>query len=214
MGQNVTYDGDPIGEPTILAQEANPGFGAYNITFQSPIESAPGGMVFYVEAVNLPNGSTFSNPGYNTIRLILDSNSPLVISATQMDMEEVHAANAGSGQPISIKIQDSVDPPVQITLNYWVGCRASQNIGCTDYNFDGLPQADEYEITTFSSPKQFTGGLNIFEGTIDDSMLRHGNKVSFFVSGQDAQNNAIAMGGGPVCLANPLEMCVVSNQVK
>ena len=25
------------------------------------------------------------------------------------------------------------------------------------------------------------------------------NKVSFFVSGQDAQNNAIAMGGGPVC---------------
>ena len=105
LGQNVTYDGDPIGEPTILAQEANPGFGAYNITFQSPIESAPGGMVFYVEAVNLPNGSTFSNPGYNTIRLILDGNSPLVISATPMDMEEVHAANAGSGQPISIKIQ-------------------------------------------------------------------------------------------------------------
>ena len=199
LGQNVTYDGDPIGEPTILAQEANPGFGAYNITFQSPIESAPGGMVFYVEAVNLPNGSTFSNPGYNTIRLILDGNSPLVISATPMDMEEVHAANAGSGQPISIKIQDSVDPPVQITLNYWVGCRASQNIGCTDYNFDGLPQADEYEITTFSSPETIPGGLNIFEGTIDDSMLRHGNKVSFFVSGQDAQNNAIAMGGGPVC---------------
>ena len=30
-------------------------------------------------------------------------------------------------------------------------------------------------------------------------MLLHGQKVSFFVSGKDAQNNEIAMGGGPVC---------------
>ena len=91
LGQNVTYDGDPIREPVILAQEANPGFGAYNITFIS-IESEPGGMVFYVEAVNLPNGSTFSNPGYNSIKFILDGNSPLVIDATPMDMQEKHAS--------------------------------------------------------------------------------------------------------------------------
>ena len=82
-----------------LAQEANPGFGAYNITFQSPIESEPGGMVFYVEAVNLPNGSTFSNPGYNSIKFILDGNSPLVVDATPMDMQEKHASSPGSGQP-------------------------------------------------------------------------------------------------------------------
>ena len=30
-------------------------------------------------------------------------------------------------------------------------------------------------------------------------MLSHGQKVSFFVSGSDGQNNQIAMGGGPVC---------------
>ncbi|MBI20576.1 MAG: hypothetical protein CMB73_08420 [Euryarchaeota archaeon] len=201
LGQNVTFDGDPIREPVILAQEANPGFGAYNITFQSPIESEPGGMVFYVEAVNLPNGSTFSNPGYNSIKFILDGNSPLVIDATPMDMQEKHASSPGSGQPVSIKIQDSVEPPNQITMNYWIGCKASENMGCHDYNFDGLPQADEYEILTFSSPEILPGGLNIFEGVIDDSMLRHGKKVSFFVTGQDSKGNEIAMGGSPVCPA-------------
>ena len=76
LGQNVTYDGDPIGQPIVLAEESNPNFGSYNLTFMSPIESSPGGMVFSVEAVNLPNGSTFTNPGYNTIRLVLDGNSP------------------------------------------------------------------------------------------------------------------------------------------
>ena len=47
IGQNVTYDGDPIGEPMILSQESNPNFGAYNITFTSPIESSPGGCLLY-----------------------------------------------------------------------------------------------------------------------------------------------------------------------
>ena len=28
LGQNVTYDGDPIGEPTVLHTEGNPAFGA------------------------------------------------------------------------------------------------------------------------------------------------------------------------------------------
>ena len=76
IGQNVTYDGDPMGEPVVLYEEVNPAFGAYNMTFTSPIESQPGGMIFYVQAVNLENGSTFTNPNYNTIRLILDGNSP------------------------------------------------------------------------------------------------------------------------------------------
>ncbi|MGB0726287.1 MAG: hypothetical protein ACPGQO_05825, partial [Candidatus Poseidoniaceae archaeon] len=79
LGQNVTYDGDPIGEPVVLATTSNPSFGEYNITFQSPLESAPGGMVFHVEAVDMANGSVFTNPGYNTIRLTLDGNSPLVL---------------------------------------------------------------------------------------------------------------------------------------
>ena len=85
VGQNVTYDGDPMGEPTVLYEEVNPAFGAYNMTFTSPVESQPGGMVFYVQAVNLENGSTYTNPNYNTIRLILDGNSPLVLSASPLD---------------------------------------------------------------------------------------------------------------------------------
>ena len=196
LGQNVTYDGDPIGEPVVLASTSNPSFGEYNITFQSPVESAPGGMVFHVEAVDMANGSIFSNPGYNTIRLTLDGNSPLVLSSDPMDGVELHAATA---QPISLVIQDSVDPPNQISLHYWLGCKASQAIGCTDYNFDGLPQVEEYELKTVASPEVRSGGLNIFETSIDDSMLMHGQRVSFYISGKDAQDNVVAMGGGPVC---------------
>ena len=199
IGQNVTYDGDPMGEPVTLYEEINPAFGAYNMTFTSPIESQPGGMIFYVQAVNLENGSTYTNPDYNSIRLILDGNSPLVLSATPMDDEERHAGASGVGQAVSIVVQDSVDPPRQLNLHYWVGCKASEAIGCTDYNFDGLPNEDEYELVTLSSPETRAGGLNIFEGLIDDSMLLHKQRVSFYVSGQDEQDNEIAMGKGPVC---------------
>jgi len=199
LGQNVTHDGVPIGEPILLVEEANPAYGDYNITIQSPLESSPGGMVFYMQAVNMTNGSTFVNPDYNSIRLVLDGNSPLLLSVNPVDGIERHASPPGSGQPVDIFIQDSVDPPTQITLNYWIGCRANEALGCTDYNFDGLPNADEYELMTLSSPETRTGGLNIFQGSIDDSMLRHGQYVSFFVTGEDAQHNAVAMGGGPVC---------------
>ncbi|MGB0612501.1 MAG: hypothetical protein ACPGMW_07735, partial [Poseidonia sp.] len=199
IGQNVTYDGDPMGEPIVLYQEVNPAFGEYNMTFTSPIESSQGGMIFYVQAVDLKNGSTYTNPNYNSMRLILDGNSPLVLSATPSDGEERHAGATGVGQAVSIVVQDSVDPPKQISLHYWVGCRASEAIGCNDYNFDGLPNEDEYELMTLSSPETRTGGLNIFEGLIDDSMLLHKQRVSFYVSGEDEQNNQIAMGQGPVC---------------
>ena len=74
----------------ILVEESNPNFGSYNLTFTSPIESAPGGMIFYVEAVDLPNGSTFTNPTYNNIRLVLDGNSPLVLGVTPFDGQERH----------------------------------------------------------------------------------------------------------------------------
>ena len=200
LGQNVTYDGDPIGEPIELTREQNPAFGAFNITITSPMESAPGGMVFYVEAIELKNGSTFTNPGYNTIRLVLDGNSPLVLTSTPADGSERHAGPpAPGGQALSVVVQDSVDPPSQLTLNYWIGCKASEAIGCSDYNFDGLPNANEYEMKVLNSPDTQTGGLNIFDGLIDDSMLQHGQLVSYFITGKDAQDNAIAMGGGPVC---------------
>ena len=200
LGQNVTYDGDPIGEPIELTREQNPAFGAFNITITSPMESAPGGMVFYVEAIELKNGSTFTNPGYNTIRLVLDGNSPLVLGSTPADGSERHAGPpAPGGQALSVVVQDSVDPPSQLTLNYWIGCKVSEAIGCSDYNFDGLPNANEYELKVLNSPETQTGGLNIFDGLIDDSMLQHGQLVSYFITGKDAQDNAIAMGGGPVC---------------
>ncbi len=200
IGQNVSNSGQPVGDEVILIEEQNPGFGNYNLTFQTPMESTPGGMVFYVQAVNLANGSEFVNPGYNNIRLILDGNSPLVISTTPSNGEELHASlPAPAGQPISLTIQDSVDPPTLVTLHYWLGCRSTTNSACNDYNFDNLPNQDEYQTKILSSPEIKAGGLNIFEGLIDDSMLSHGQKVSFFVSGSDGQNNQIAMGGGPVC---------------
>ena len=62
-----------------------------------------------------------------------------------------------------------------------------------------MPNEDEYELKTLSSPETRAGGLNIFEGLIDDSMLLHKQRVSFYVSGQDEQDNEIAMGRGPVC---------------
>ena len=204
LGQNVTYDGDPIGQPILLAQESNPNFGVYNISFTSPIESSPGGMVFYVEAVNLPNGSIFTNPGYNSIRLVLDGNSPLVLGVTPFNGQERHVGPPSpGGQAVSINIQDSVDPPTQVTLHYWVGCKSTVAIGCHDFNFDGLPQEDEYEQKTLSSPETKAGGLNIFNGLIDDSMLLHGQVVSLYVSGKDGQDNQVAMGGGPVCPPTP-----------
>ena len=204
LGQNVTYDGDPIGQPIVLAEESNPNFGSYNLTFMSPIESSPGGMVFSVEAVNLPNGSTFTNPGYNTIRLVLDGNSPLVLGVTPFDGQERHVGPpAPGGQAVTVNIQDSVDPPTQISLHYWVGCKSTVAIGCHDFNFDGLPQEDEYTEKILSSPETIAGGLNIFNGLVDDSMLEHGQVVSMYVSGKDGQQNQVAMGGGPVCPPTP-----------
>ena len=97
LGQNVTYDGDPIGEPVVLHTESNPGFGQYNLTFTSPIESTPGGMILYVEAVNLRNGSSYVNPDYNTIKLIFDGNAPLVISAVPLTQSEMHKGPPSPG---------------------------------------------------------------------------------------------------------------------
>ena len=200
VGQNVSNSGQPVGDEVIFYEEQNPGFGIYNLTFQAPMESTPGGMVFYVQAVGLVNGSEYVNQNYNNIRLILDGNSPLVISASPLNGQHLHASlPAPSGQPISITIQDSVDPPTLLTLHYWLGCRTVIDTRCNDFNFDNLPNSDEYQTKTLSSPEIKSGGLNIFQGLIDDSVLTHGQKVSFYVTGEDGQNNQIAMGGGPVC---------------
>ena len=96
-------------------------------------------------------------------------------------------------------MQDSVDPPATLTLRYWLGCFTTQSLSCTDFNFDGLPNADEYQSMTLSSPEIQSGGLNIFEGLIDDSMLIHEQVVSYFVTGSDSKNNIFVMGGTSVC---------------
>ena len=208
IGQNVTYDGDPIGEPSILHSEGNPAFGQYNLTFTSPIESSAGGMVLYVEAINLANGSTYVNPGYNTIKLIFDGNAPLVLFASpEMSIEMQKGPPSPGGQAIEIVVQDSVDPPQTIDLHYWVGCEAGEHEKCDDSNFNGLPEPIEYRSKTLTTPEIISGGLNIFNGLIDDSMLVHGDKVAFYVTGQDGQGNVIAMGGSPVCEMEPDEFC-------
>ena len=208
LGQNVTYDGDPIGEPTVLHVEPNPAFGQYNMTFTSPIESTPGGMVLYVEAVNLPNGSNYVNPGYNTIKLIFDGNAPLVLFASPlMGSEMQKGPPSPGGQAIEIVIQDSVDPPQTVDLHYWVGCEAGEHEKCDDSNFNGLPEPIEYRSKTLTTPEIRAGGLNVFNGLIDDSMLVHRDKVAFYVTGQDGQGNVIAMGGGPVCDIHSSQYC-------
>ena len=208
LGQNVTYDGDPDGEPVVLHTEGNPGFGQYNMTFQSPIESKPGGMVLYVQAINLSTGSTYVNPGYNSIKLIFDGNAPLVLFASPEISSEMHKGPPSpGGQAIEIIVQDSVDPPQTIDLHYWVGCEAGEHERCDDENFNGLPEPIEYRSKTLTTPEILPGGLNIFNGLIDDSMLVHGDKVAFYVTGKDGQNNVIAMGGAPVCDIEPGEFC-------
>ena len=208
LGQNVTYDGDPIGEPYILHTEANPAFGQYNMTFKSPIESSAGGMVLYVEAVDLPNGSTYLNPDYNTIKLIFDGNAPLVLFASpEMASEMQKGPPSPGGQAIEIVIQDSVDPPQILDLHYWIGCEPGEHEKCDDSNFNGLPEPIEYRSKTLTTPEVIAGGLNIFNGLIDDSMLVHGDKVAFYVTGQDGQGNVIAMGGSPVCDISSNQYC-------
>ena len=204
LAQNITHDGDPIGEPTILHQEGNPAFGQYNITFQSPIESAPGGMVLYVQAVDLHNSSTFTNPEYNTIKLIFDGNSPLVLFASPLSGSQMHVgAPAPGGQSVELIIQDSVDPPQVVDLHYWIGCEPGDHESCSDLNFNGLPEENEYRSKSLTTPETKAGGMNIFNGLIDDSMLLHGDRIAFYVSGEDSQHNQIAMGGGPVCADGP-----------
>jgi len=158
-------------------------------------------MIFYVQAVDLENGSTYTNPGYNTIRLILDGNSPLVLSATPMDGEERHAGAAGC-RPACVhsgpRLRRSAPPTEPPLLGRLQGQRCS--LGATDYNFDGLPNEDEYELITLSSPETRAGGLNIFEGLIDDSMLLHKQRVSFYVSGLDlSKRTRSPWARGPVC---------------
>jgi hypothetical protein len=203
MGQNVTLDGDPEGDAIELFRVGNPAFSAYNLSFISPVESTAGGMVIAVTTDNLSNQSQHSNPGYNTLLLIFDGNSPLVLSAVPNGVE-VHAGPISpGGQAITIVIQDSVDPPVEITLNYWLGCTAGEHSACSDSNFNGLPEEIEYSHKSLTSPEIQAGGINIFQGIIDDSMLIHGQVVTFYVTGEDGQGNQLAMGGVAVCPDGP-----------
>ncbi|MEE2812087.1 MAG: hypothetical protein VX320_02600 [Candidatus Thermoplasmatota archaeon] len=192
-GQNLTQDGDPMGSEVLFYSEPNPAHGEYYIRFQTPLQSSQGGMLFSIRAVSLQNGSTYINPTFNVMRIVLDGNSPLVLSSTPEDGVELHAGS----QPVTIILEDSVDPPTDINLHYWV---ESQD----DLNYNSLPDADEYRVTILRFPENLPGGINVFGGIIDDSLNSHGEKVSYYVSGEDQQQNALAMGGGPVCPGFPV----------
>jgi hypothetical protein len=192
IGQNLTQDGVLMDEEVLFLTEANPAHGQYYMTLETPLQSSQGGMLFQIRAVNLLNGSTFINPGFNSMRIVLDGNSPLVIDASPTDGVEMHAGS----QSISITVEDAVDPPTQITMHFWVEA-------VDDLNYNRLPEGDEYRSAVLRSPEMLPGGLNIFNGIIDDSANSHGETVSFYVSGEDQQNNALARGGGPVCPGMP-----------
>ena len=200
-GQNLTQDGDPLEQEKQMHLESNPSHGAYSMTITTMIESSQGGMLFRVKAVNLPNGSAYVNPSYNSVRIVLDGNSPLVIGATPLDGSEVHKGNPY--QPIRIVVQDSVDPPTQLTLHYW---REGQD----DINYDNMPDENEYVPMVMSTPETQPGGLNIFESLVIDSMNNHGERVSFYLTGTDAQGNVLGNGGGPIC-SEDMKPCGVDN---
>ena len=190
VGQNLGQNGQPLAGSVeeVFMLEANPAHGQYYMTFETPVQSSQGGMLFQISAVSMPNGSSYVNPNFNTMRIVLDGNSPLVMDASPDDGIEVHAGT----QSISITVEDSVDPPTEITLHYWVEAQ-------DDLNYNLIPDADEYQTEILRSPEHLPGGLNIFNGIIDDSSNGHGEKVSFYVSGEDQQQNVLARGGGPVC---------------
>ncbi|MDP7042899.1 MAG: hypothetical protein QF807_02670 [Candidatus Thalassarchaeaceae archaeon] len=190
-GQNLSLNGEPEEPEKQFHLESNPSHGQYSLTITSPIESSQGGMLFRIKAVNMQNGSNYVNPDFNSVKIVLDGNSPLVIDADPTDNSERHKGSPE--QPVRIVVQDSVDPPTQLTLHYW---RQGQD----DLNYDQIPNENEYVTLLLRTPELQPGGLNIFEGLITDSMNEHGEKVSFFLSGADAQGNELAMGGGPVCL--------------
>ena len=119
------------------------------------------------------------------MRIVLDGNNPLVMGATPEDGIEVHAGS----QSVSVVIEDSVDPPVEITLHYWV---ESQD----DLNYNLLPDANEYRTSLLRSPENLPNGINVFNGIIDDSSNEHGEGF-VLCGGTDQQNNVLARGGGP-----------------
>ena len=81
-----------------------------------------------------------------------------MLSALPFDGQERHVGPpAPGGQSVTVNIQDSVDPPTQISLHYWIGCKSTVALGCHDFNFDGLPQEDEYTEKTLSSPETIAG---------------------------------------------------------
>ena len=192
MGRNLTLDGLPMEEPTIFVNQSNPSYGLYSMTFQTPMQSSPGGMLFEVGVYNMWNGSNFVNSGQNTIKLILDGVSPLVIASTPGDGDQMHAGN----QPISITIQDSVDPPEEISVHYWIENQS-------DLNYNKVPDPSEYSSMLFRSPEIQPGGINVFNGILDDSWNVHKERVSIYVTGQDTSGNTIALGGAPVCPEPP-----------
>ena len=117
-------------------------------------------MVLYVEAVELENGSTYVNPGYNSIKLIFDGNAPLVLFASPEISSEMHKGPPSpGGQAIEIIIQDSVAPPQTVDLHYWIGCEAGMHERCDDSNFNGLPEPVEYRSKTLTTPEILPGGL-------------------------------------------------------
>ena len=200
-GQNLTPDGDPTGSPVLLHEEPNPSHGEYSITLLAPMQSSPGGMLFQISAINTSNGSNYANPEYNTLLVVLDGNSPLLVSATPEDGSEIHKGTPD--QSIEIVIQDSVEPPTKIDLHYWLGCK-SRHETCSDTNFNNLPDPLEYRMMSLTSPEVKAGGINIFAGQIDDSMLLHGEVVTFYVTGSDVKGNNVAMGGSTVCPDSPV----------
>ena len=126
------------------------------------------------------------------MKLVLDGVSPLVIGATPSEASEMHAGS----QPISIMIQDSVDPPDEITVHYWIENQS-------DLNYNNVPDPSEYSQMLFRSPEIQAGGINIFNGIIDDSWNVHKERVSIYVTGQDTSGNSIALGGEAVCPEPP-----------
>ena len=86
VGQNLTLDGQPLEEMQSYVNQTNPSYGLYSMSFQTPFQSSPGGMLFQVETFSMQNGSTYVNPNQNTVKLVLDGVCLLYTSPSPRDL--------------------------------------------------------------------------------------------------------------------------------
>ena len=62
-----------------------------------------------------------------------------------------------------------------MTVHYWIENQS-------DLNYNKVPDRSEYSSMLFRSPEIKSGGINVFNGILDDSWNVHKERVSIYVT--------------------------------